>query len=208
MKIIVTSDTHNLHESCTPPPGRIFIHAGDMTGYGDLEEVVAFNEWLGTLDYEHRIVIAGNHDFFFEKYPDRARSVLSNATYLMDESIEIDGIKIYGSPWQPFFCDWAFNLHRGEPLREKWAMIPDDTDILVTHGPPFGHGDELPGPGHVGCEELLARIMEVRPRVHIFGHIHEGYGITYEGPTMCLNASCADANYKFANDPFEVEVPD
>jgi Icc-related predicted phosphoesterase len=206
MKVTVTSDTHGLEKLCYVPKGHIFIHAGDFTINGSVQEVVEFNNWLGTLKYEHKIVSAGNHDFYFERKPEEARGVLTNAIYLLDESVEIDGIKIYGSPWQPWFNDWAFNLQRGKPLQEKWESIPEDTDILITHGPPFGRGDKTFAGEDVGCEDLLARIKVVQPKLHLFGHIHEGQGITHEGPTMCVNASFVDAQFYFACDPFEVEI--
>ena len=206
MKITVTSDTHNLHMHAMTPGGEIFVHAGDITQRGSLEELAAFNDWLGTLDYKHKIVIAGNHDFCFEENLDGARGVLSNAILLHDQEIVIDGVKFYGSPWQPEFCDWAFNLPRGEPLRRKWRMIPDDTDVLITHGPPMGHGDKIRNVGNVGCEDLLDRIRVVKPKIHVFGHIHEGHGISMEGATQCVNASFANFLYKPAYQPFEVEL--
>jgi Icc-related predicted phosphoesterase len=206
MKITVTSDTHGLHDSVIVPPGDIFVHAGDMTPRGSIEDMIAFNDWLGTLDYKHKIVIAGNHDFCFENDLDESRNALSNAILLHDEEIVIDGVKFYGSPWQPEFLDWAFNLPRGEPLREKWRLIPDDTDVLITHGPALGHGDKTVRGEPVGCEDLLDRIKVLQPKIHVFGHIHEGFGTTIEGATQCVNASFADSNYKPANQPFEVQI--
>ncbi len=206
MKITVTSDTHGLHDSAIVPPGDIFVHAGDMTPRGAMEDLIAFNDWLGTLDYKHKIVIAGNHDFCFENDLDKSRSALSNATLLHDEEIVIDGVKFYGSPWQPEFFDWAFNLPRGQPLREKWRLIPDDTDVLITHGPSLGHGDQTIRGDDVGCEDLLDRIKVVQPKLHVFGHIHEAFGTTIEGATQCVNASFADFRYNPTNHPFEVEI--
>jgi len=173
---------------------------------GRKKELSKFNKWLGTLAYEHKIVVAGNHDFCFEKDLDKSRAALSNAILLHDEEIVIDGVKFYGSPWQPEFFDWAFNLPRGEPLRAKWRLIPDDTDVLITHGPALGHGDRTVRGEPVGCEDLLDRIRTVQPKFHIFGHIHEGFGTTIEGSTQCVNASFADEHYKPAHQPFEVEI--
>lgn len=206
MKVTVTSDTHGFEKLCNIPQGRIFLHAGDITRSGSIDEVVEFNNWLGTLKYEHIIVIAGNHDYCFERKSEEAKTALSNAIYIMDEAVEVDGIKIYGSPWQPWFYDWAFNLHRGKPLKDKWDHIPEDTDILITHGPPFGHGDKTVGGENVGCKDLLARIKVVQPKIHLFGHIHEDQGITTEGPTMCVNASFVDFQYNFACAPFEIDI--
>jgi len=206
MKITVTSDTHGLHMSALTPGGEVFVHGGDITPRGALADLSEFNDWLGTLNYEHKIVIAGNHDFCFETNLDEARAAMSNAILLHDEGIVIDGVKFYGSPWQPEFFDWAFNLPRGEPLREKWRLIPDDTDVLITHGPPLGHGDMTVRGEPVGCEDLLDRIRVVQPKIHVFGHIHEGFGTTVEGATLCVNASFADVSYNPAHQPFEVEI--
>lgn len=108
----------------------------------------------------------------------QVKSSLKNCIYLEDSGTKVGGLNIYGSPWQPVFCDWAFNLERGDPLRAVWKKIPDGTDILITHGPPIGHGDILKGGSErSGCVDLLMEIQKrVRPKYHIFGHIHEGYG--------------------------------
>ena len=142
-------------------------------------------------------MIAGNHDFGFEREAEAARSRITRAHYLQDELIEVAGIRIYGSPWQPWFMDWAFNLPRGGPLREKWSLIPDGVDILVTHGPPMGILDRTEMGEHVGCEELAVAVRDrIRPRYHIFGHIHEGAGRQHEGETVYVNASICDARYR------------
>src|SRR5262245_14069279 len=180
MKVVLLSDTHNLHDRIEVPEADLLIHAGDATMKGRLEEVLAFDAWLGTLPHRHKVVVAGNHDFLFERQPREARQALRNAVYLQDSGVEIEGLAIWGSPWQPWFHDWAFNLERGEPLRAVWSRIPEGTDVLVTHGPPYGILDEvLPSPHgppqdpHAGCEDLLAAVRRIRPRVHLFGHIHE-----------------------------------
>lgn len=206
MKIIVTSDTHGMHGFARMPEGGILVHAGDITRHGEKRELIEFNAWLGTLYYEHILVIAGNHDFCIENDLEGSREALSNAVLLHDEEIVIDGLKFYGSPWQPVFYDFAFNLPRGEPLRRKWAMIPEDTDVLITHGPPLGHGDETTIGENVGCEDLLNRLRTIEPRAHVFGHIHEGQGITCEGETQCINASLVDVNFDFACHPFAIEI--
>lgn len=192
-----------------------------MSSVGRPNEIMDFNEFLGTLNYKYKIIIAGNHDYLFEREPKHAQDIITNAIYLQDSEIEIEGMKIYGSPWQPNFNDWAFNLPRGKSLRDKWAMIPEDTDILITHGPPLGHGDETIWGNITGCRELLKRILIVKPKYHIYGHIHEGYGITREiiyknsengnngrdnVPNKdivitCINASVADFNYDIVNKP-------
>lgn len=190
MKIVCISDTHGLHDSVIVPEGDVLIHAGDFTNEGEWEQVASFNHWLGTLSHPLKIVIAGNHDFCFEREPARAAKMITQAAYLLDDYACIDGVKIYGSPWQPRFYDWAFNLKRGEDIARKWALIPDDTDVLVTHGPPWGFGDQVNyGPQQVGCVDLLDAVHRVKPRLHVFGHIHEAYGVFEDEDTTFVNAS-------------------
>ncbi len=109
--------------------------------------------------------------------------------HLEDEGIVIDGVHFWGSPWQPAFGGWAFNLPRGEALREKWALIPRGTDVLVTHGPPFGRGDRASMVGREGCMDLLARVREIAPRVHFFGHIHEDGGAWIDEDVAYVNCT-------------------
>lgn len=208
MKIVCISDTHNLHSKCKEiPTGDILIHAGDLTRKGDLEDVRSFNAWLKDLPHKHKLIIAGNHDFCFERTPKEARSLITNGIYLEDEEIIIDGLKFYGSPWQPWFFNWAFNLRRGAPLKEKWEQIPDDTDILITHGPPHGILDKVMMGDKVGCEELLIRLGSLEKlKLHVFGHIHEACGIhEYQGIKM-VNASTCTLSYKPTNEPIVVEL--
>ena len=187
---MLLSDTHGRHAERTVPDGDVFVHAGDFSPWvGTLEETAEFNDFLGMLPHSHKVVIAGNHDGCFEHSNAEARMVLTNATYLQDEQVEIDGVKFYGSPWQPEFLDLAFNLPRGGALRDKWDLIPQDIDVLVTHGPPAGIGDRTFNGLRVGCKELFDRVREVKPKLHVFGHIHESRG-TYEADgTIFVNAS-------------------
>ncbi len=201
MKIIVISDTHGLHWSLNIPVGDILVHAGDLTNRGILEEVREFNTFLGTLPHPHKIVIAGNHDFCFEENREACEEALTNSIYLQDQEITIDGVRFYGSPWQPWFYDWAFNLQRGPDIRAKWDLIPEGPDVLITHGPPFGIGDFTAQGDQAGCQDLLEVVEKIKPKVHIFGHIHEGYGITSSGATTFINASSCDQLYQPVNLP-------
>ncbi len=205
MRIVAISDTHALHRSVDIPPGDVLVHAGDITGHGAIDEVRGFNTFLATLPHPHKIVIAGNHDFCFEKDPVASRAELTNGIYLQDEAVEIGGIRFYGSPWQPWFFDWAFNLQRGAEIRAKWDLIPSDTDVLITHGPPRGHGDMTCRGEAAGCDDLLEAVERVQPRVHIFGHIHEGAGVTLNGRTTFINASICDLAYRPVNAPVVYE---
>lgn len=206
MRIVCLSDTHNQLHKVRVPDGDILIHAGDSTDRGGPRELRRFNQDLGALPHKHKIIIAGNHDFGFEREPAAARALITNATYLQDELCEVEGLRIYGSPWQPAFMDWAFNLPRGAPLKARWDRIPDGLDILITHGPPRGHGDLLRIGEAVGCDDLLAAIRRAQPRFHVFGHIHEGHGQTREGRTVCVNASICDADYHAVQEPIVIEL--
>lgn len=211
MKIVCLSDTHNCNEEITVPDGDILIHSGDATIRGTEYEVEEFLQWYSSLSHKHKIFVAGNHDWLYETDNRFARLLTANfdIKYLQDSFIEIEGLKIYGSPWQPRFYDWAFNLNRGDELAEKWKLIPDDTDILITHGPPNGILDEVPrfyGMEKTGCEELIKKIKEIRPKLHIFGHIHSGYGQTEKFGVKFVNASTCDEHYEPTQPPIVVEL--
>jgi Icc-related predicted phosphoesterase len=207
-RIVCISDTHALHNKIVVPDGDILVCAGDLTGRGELASIESFDKWIGTLPHVKKLVIAGNHDFAFERNPAAARSRLIHAEYLEDSGIEIDGLKFYGSPHQPRFFDWAFNLDRGPAIKKKWDLIPAGTDVLITHGPPWGVLDRTSGGERAGCEELLLAVQRVRPRLHVFGHIHEAYGRHYDvllGTTF-VNASCCDLQYRPVQPPIVVDL--
>jgi len=206
MKLIAIADTHGFHRSLEIPEGDVLIHAGDLTRHGTLDDVKEFNDFLSTLPHPHKIVIAGNHDFCFEKDQKACEELLTNCIYLQDQDVIIDGVKFYGSPWQPWFYDWAFNLQRGPEIRAKWELIPEDTDVLITHGPPYGIGDLTFQKDHAGCEDLLEIVGRIKPKVHIFGHIHEGYGITTHEITTFINASSYNHNSQMINKPMVYEL--
>jgi Icc-related predicted phosphoesterase len=206
MKIVVISDTHGLHRNLELPDGEILIHAGDLTHHGKLEDVREFNDFLGTLPHPYKIVIAGNHDFCFESNREACEEILTNCIYLQDQELTINGIKFYGSPWQPWFYDWAFNLQRGPEIRAKWELISKDTNVLITHGPPYGIGDVTARGDNVGCADLWEVVQEIQPAYHIFGHIHEGYGVTTQGGTTFINASCCDQTFQLVNPPIDFNI--
>lgn len=192
MRLVLLSDTHQRHDQVAIPDGDVLVHAGDFSRTGTVREVTTFNVWLGTLPHRHKVVIAGNHDFLFEREPQVARSLLTNATYLEDSGATIDGLRFWGSPWQPRFFDWAFNLDRGAPLKAKWDLIPTGTDVLIVHGPPHGVLDRTLRGEAVGCDALRATIERLQPRLFVCGHIHEAYGEQRLGGTRCVNASSCD----------------
>ncbi len=212
MKIVAISDTHRCH-NIDVPDGDILIHSGDATFTGYRHEIEEFAEWYGNLPHTHKVFVAGNHDTGFEDTPQQARDWLQSAgpiIYLQDSSVEleVDGekVKIYGSPWQPFFCNWAFNLRTDAELKAKWDMIPKDTDVLITHGPPFKLRDVTVNSEHVGCRELRKAVQRVKPKLHVFGHIHESYSVEEWNGTFFANASICNHRYHPVNAPLVFEL--
>jgi len=224
MRITFISDTHTKHRNCELdlPGGDLLLHAGDFmnSGYNPIE-AIEFFKWFDEINnYDHKIFIAGNHDRWMENAPDEAEGILTGyktIDYLKDDwivvgdddphSLNVKTAKIYGSPWQPEFYNWAFNLPRnGWELGQKWNNIPNDTDILITHGPPWGYLDVTPyGNLNVGCELLRVRVDELKPKIHVFGHVHSGYGYYYNGHTHFINASVLNERYNYENKPLTVE---
>lgn len=194
MRLVCIADTHLWERSLPPvPDGDVLVHAGDLLRRGTLSELDHAAAWLRAQPHAHKLAIAGNHDWCFLHTPAPARNVLADAgvAYLQDAELVIDGVRFWGSPWQPEFGGWAFNLPRGEALAAKWALVPEGVDVLVTHGPPRGYGD-LVSRGSQGCDDLLSALDRIRPAVHVFGHIHEDGGLWRHGPTAVVNATTDD----------------
>ena len=208
MKIVLISDTHDRHSFLSLPAGDILIHAGDMSSRGTISQISAFSSWMKDQPFKHKILIAGNHDFLFESDPSFARSMLDpSIIYLQNESVEVEGIKIWGSPVTPWFYNWAFNVSRGEAIKKYWDSIPEDTDIIVTHGPVHGLLDKTNSGQNAGCESLYQRVNEVKPKLHVSGHIHEGKGYYRNShDTLLVNASSLNARYEVDNVVICVEV--
>lgn len=217
MRVVAISDTHGLHEELELPPGDVLIHAGDYSRQGVLSEFEAFCAWFAAQPFRHRLLVAGNHDVILEADPAGCLARLpAGITYLQDQAVTLDGVRFYGAPWTPEFCRWSFMRDRGAPLREVWDRIPAGVQVLITHGPPYGHGDVVPGfqgrPARaVGCLELLKAVQRVQPEWHVFGHIHEGYGVTRsdELSTLFVNAALCGDDYASVRPPlvFDVEPP-
>jgi Icc-related predicted phosphoesterase len=206
MRIVLIADTHGLHDSIEIPDGDLLIHAGDLTNRGTLEQVRQAGDFLADLPHRWKVLIAGNHDFCFERQAIDAVIALGEVFYLRDSGIEIDGKRIWGSPWQPWFCNWAFNLRTDSELREKWDLIPSDTDILVTHGPPRGILDRTARGESAGCRELSRAVERVRPEVHVFGHIHEAYGQESRDGTLFVNASVCTLGCEPVQPPVVIDL--
>lgn len=209
MRVVLISDTHGLHDDMPPiPDGDVLVHAGDLTARGTPRQASEALQWLAALPHPHKIFVAGNHDWVFERDPDRAQTLApAGVTYLQDSGVVIDGVRFWGSPWQPEFCQWAFNLPRGDALARVWAQVPDDTHVLVTHTPPLGIQDRVIGGCQVGCADLRRRLLELRDlRLHAFGHIHEDYGATELEDCSFVNASICTIRYQPVNPPVIVEL--
>lgn len=222
MRITFISDTHNKHESVTAslPGGDVIIHAGDLTGRGYRNEIQDFIKWYAKLDnYKYKIFIAGNHDWGFQTEPRATEELLRlnpGLQYLQDDMFLIgedtddydNMVKVWGSPWQPEFYNWAFNLPRqGAELKAVWDMVPPDIDILVTHGPAWGHLDTVKfnPTSNLGCELLRERIDTLKPKIHVCGHIHTGYGYKFDGHTHYFNVSLLDESYNYTQKPITVD---
>ena len=210
MKCCCISDTHCNYKQLVIPDGDVLIHAGDIDAYQYSSELKDFNKWLGRLPHKYKIVIAGNHDGYISiTNRDKVRKYLDNAIYLENSGCEIDGINFWGSPITPAFLSWFFMATRGEEIQNKyWSKISRNTDVLITHGPPYGIRDKVlfPKEESVGCSDLLWTVKQLKPKIHIFGHIHSGYGITKTKDTVFINASVMDEEYDIVNEPIEVTI--
>lgn len=205
MKFVCTSDTHLLRPEM--PEGDVMLHAGDMTLDGTLYQLRAVCRWLKNLPHKYKVVIAGNHDFCLNN-KDREESEQeladAGAIYLRDKLLMIDNINIWGSPWSLRWYDWAFQGNE-EELESYLAAIPEGTDIVMTHGSPYGILDKTSRGDLVGSKAIAARIAELKPKLHLFGHIHESYGVLKIDETTYINASYASYD-RDDTDPIIFEI--
>lgn len=205
-KLVAISDTHGSHWEVKVPDADWLIHAGDFSSHGRLPDTMDFLRWFNIQPHRRKIFIAGNHDWLLEQDPNFWRIIqmeFPDLTYLQDQSCEFDGLKVHGSPISPTFYNWAFNRDRGEDIKRHWDMIPDDTDVLITHGPPHGICDEAYRVGyntteHTGCKDLLDATLRIAPKLHLFGHIH------YSGQTSYLAPKTTYANVSMLNEAYLV----
>jgi len=212
LRLVCISDTHSMHEHIPElPDGDLLVHAGDCTGSGSVPRGFEFVDWFGALPYRHKILIAGNHDYCFEDYGllMREHCKKCDVIYLEDESILINGVKFHGSPWTPFFRDMSFNASP-KLMAEKMAQVPDDTQILITHGPARGVFDYVPQDDlHVGCLSIGARLPFLKQlKAHVFGHIHEGYGVKERDGVIFANVSTCTVDYRPTNEPIVIDLND
>jgi len=204
MRVILVADTHGLHRRLDVPCGDLFIHAGDFTLNSKPPSIISdFNAWLGSLPHRHKVVVPGNHEFILEE--PRNRGGITNAILLVDSGVEIEGLRIWGSPVTPLYGG-AFGKSNPEDRKRHWAQIPDGLDILITHGPPFAildHGGSAER--REGCPQLLEAVFRALPRVHVFGHIHHGYGTLRTDDTLFVNASLMGEDGRLSRKPVVID---
>lgn len=209
MRIVAFADTHQFHDELVVPDGDIAVCAGDVGRAGDVNEIQSFLTWFQALPHRHKLFVPGNHDGCLQRTSTALRAAFPGITFLIDAGVVIEGVSFWGSPWTPVFHDWAFMLPRGEALAARWALIPDAVDVLITHGPPqrvlddvssYRHGAPLLDDGDTtgdlavddrfaGCADLKARVAVVRPRLHLFGHIHNQRGVKVDDGITFVNCS-------------------
>lgn len=204
VRIVCLSDIHGEYQNLVVPPADVLLIAGDLTLHGSRNQLTSFNDWLANLQCTHKLIIGGNHDFGLETMD--GHEIFSNAIYLEDESVIVEGLKVWGSPWTPNFRDMAFNLNGEIERISKWEQIPNDVDIIMTHGPPFGILDQTISGQRVGCLDLFERVNLIQPKIHLFGHIHESRGMDERNNIVFVNASVCNLHKKPVNQPFLIHL--
>lgn len=205
-RIIALSDTHNLHNKVEVPECDIIIHAGDATGRGSMEELIPFLNWFSKLKSKYKVLVPGNHDWGFQHQQDfyKIQCQERGITLLIDDMADLDGLKIYGSPITPYFCNWAFNRFPGPEIQAHWDKIPSGMDIIVTHGPAYQILDMNMLNQNCGCDQLLSKLLEVKPKAHICGHLHENYGVKEFMGIKFHNVALCNEAYRIAEKPMEI----
>jgi Icc-related predicted phosphoesterase len=187
MRIVIVSDTHERHEEYGVLEGDVLIHCGDGCESSP-ESVDTLDQWFGRQRFEHVLAIGGNHDYAIMARVRKQLPVFGHAQFLLDEGVEIEGVRFYGSPWVPQLRGWAF-FADDDALAAQWAKIPTDTEVLIAHTPPAGILDRDRGGYSYGCSRLRERLAQIAPRLHCFGHIHASGGVLEGSPTTSINAS-------------------
>ena len=219
-KVVCFSDTHTLHNKVKLPPCDIAIFAGDFTNRGSYDNVTDFLQWYNNQKQcTHKIFIAGNHDISFdpafnyrtgaEQWLEELLKTYPDLIYLNDSSVMINDLIIYGTPITPWFHGehWSFNRHRGEDILEHWNKIAQDADVIVSHGPVKGIHDFIPYSNeYVGCDDLARVLKQIRPKLFVCGHIHEGHGVKVEEDIIYVNAAICDHQYRPRNTPIQIEI--
>ncbi len=212
MRLVCISDTHGDHVGLALPEGDVLIHAGDLSAHGRREETHEFMKWLGSRGFAKTLCIAGNHDTFMEQEPAQTKQFAEDhgVELMNDSGIQWRGVNFWGSPITPRFFDWSFMRDPGEPIKAHWRLIPEATDVLITHGPPLGIMDQVLRPNgegeHTGCPDLAERVRAVAPKAHIFGHIHEGRGTVEQDGICYYNVSTMNEHYRRTHEPVVIDL--
>lgn len=241
LRFVAISDTHSQHHSLKIPDGDVLIHCGDFTNHGSFAEVQSFAKWFLAQPHKHKVLVPGNHDMIMDKNYYRsywndwshtkestseafALFAAENVHVLLDSGVEVEGVKLYGSPHVPQHTAWktAFN-EQPEDLPKYWKKIPDDVDVLLTHSPPAGKLDREPFGDRGGCAHLLEEVQQrIKPKYHIFGHIHSDWGAEVDEPVeggtngelpssgTCFINAASVSDFYFVRKPicFSVSRPD
>lgn len=206
MRITFIADTHNLHHDLNLSAGDLLVHAGDVCNFGKTAHFVDFIDWFKRQDYRHKIFIAGNHDHPLLEDRERMLGIIPDSiTYLQDSGTTVEGIHIWGSPVQPDLVGWPFGRSRGPEIEQHWNLIPENTDLLITHTPPYGILDKSSSGRSLGCEELLKKVWLVKPKIHVFGHIHQSYGQLEREGVHFINAANLNSRRGLVNEPIHVD---
>jgi len=215
MKIAMASDVHGMYQYLKYPKADVLVFAGDLlndcpSSFLQLESLDRFNTFLGKLDYEKIFVTFGNHDFCSQDYPNQTKQLLTNAELLMDSDFEYKNVKFYGSPWQSWFYDWAWNLPKNDKqsgysaAKKLWSLIPDDTQVFICHGPPYMINDYTSRGMNVGCPILKDRLEQLNKlKLVVTGHIHTAYGMQVIKNVVYCGASNCNERYEPVN-PIQV----
>jgi predicted phosphohydrolase len=213
MIVAIVSDVHRRWHDIVVPPCDLLISAGDYSNQGEPTSVVGFHEWMSHQPATHKISVQGNHELWvehsFESASAAVKEIDPDIYFTAQQTLHISGHVIHCSAVTPYFCNWAWNVHRGVDIQKHWEIIPDNTDILVTHGPAYGILDEIvPGSGeHLGCQDLLNRVKQLKNlKLHAFGHIHGSSGEELVDGVQFVNASMCDEQYTLVNPVRVVEL--
>lgn len=219
MKVCAISDVHCKWNKVTIPECDLLISAGDYSFLGEPHVIKDFHKWLNKQPVQHIISLQGNHEKGVEKNFELSKLIALEACprvhFIEEGLVEIEGVRIWCSAIQPFFCNWAYNRYPGEDIQRHWDLIPNNLDIMVIHGPCHGILDWIPyfnntkgeiDVRHVGCPQLLQKTLEIKPKAFICGHIHEAYGEVYKNGIHFINAAICDENYKAVNTPIVFEI--